>query len=204
MAQKDTHTHTVLDLCVLRITLLYSRCFSFGIGEGASTALINGMAKEGRGHAQFITGTERMQPKVRGRVPAPSEALCRAPCISLTVVSFFPQVMQSLRFALQPAVSDISVKWDLPEEVTATPLSPPITVIFQGQRLLAYYQLSGKVGTETLLLTARPYIYVPSVCLLPNVPSVTLMFSSDFKRRKWLCDSGVQVARSSVFGPPPV
>ncbi len=41
------------------------RCFSFGIGEGASTALITGMAREGSGHAQFITGTDRMQPKVR-------------------------------------------------------------------------------------------------------------------------------------------
>ncbi|XP_044058720.1 von Willebrand factor A domain-containing protein 5A-like [Siniperca chuatsi] len=41
------------------------RCFSFGIGEGASSALINGLAKEGGGHAQFVTGTDRMQPKVR-------------------------------------------------------------------------------------------------------------------------------------------
>ncbi|XP_024858831.1 von Willebrand factor A domain-containing protein 5A [Kryptolebias marmoratus] len=40
------------------------RCFSFGIGEGASSALINGLAKEGGGHPQFITGTDRMQPKV--------------------------------------------------------------------------------------------------------------------------------------------
>uniref|UniRef100_A0A3Q3CYA4 VIT domain-containing protein n=1 Tax=Haplochromis burtoni TaxID=8153 RepID=A0A3Q3CYA4_HAPBU len=40
------------------------RCFSFGIVEGASSALINGMANEGGGHAQFITGTDRMQPKV--------------------------------------------------------------------------------------------------------------------------------------------
>jgi hypothetical protein len=41
------------------------RCFSFGIGEGASTALISGVAKQARGHAQFITGQDRMQPKVR-------------------------------------------------------------------------------------------------------------------------------------------
>ncbi|XP_015260640.1 PREDICTED: von Willebrand factor A domain-containing protein 5A-like, partial [Cyprinodon variegatus] len=74
------------------------RCFSFGIGEGASSALINGMAKEGGGHAQFITGTDRMQPKV----------------------------MQSLRFALHPTVEDVSVSWDLPKEVSATILSPPI------------------------------------------------------------------------------
>ncbi|XP_042083537.1 von Willebrand factor A domain-containing protein 5A [Haplochromis burtoni] len=92
------------------------RCFSFGIGEGASSALINGMAKEGGGHAQFITGTDRMQPKV----------------------------MQSLRFALQPVVVDISVTWDLPKEVSVTVLSPPITTLFQGQRSLIYAQLSGQ------------------------------------------------------------
>ncbi|XP_030600287.1 von Willebrand factor A domain-containing protein 5A-like [Archocentrus centrarchus] len=92
------------------------RCFSFGIGEGASSALINGIAKEGGGHAQFITGTDRMQPKV----------------------------MQSLRFALQPAVVDISVTWDLPKEVSVTVLSPPITAVFQGQRSLIYAQLSGQ------------------------------------------------------------
>ncbi|XP_025754070.1 von Willebrand factor A domain-containing protein 5A isoform X2 [Oreochromis niloticus] len=92
------------------------RCFSFGIGEGASSALINGMAKEGGGDAQFITGTDRMQPKV----------------------------MQSLRFALQPAVVDISVTWDLPKEVSVTVLSPPITALFQGQRSLIYAQLTGQ------------------------------------------------------------
>ncbi|XP_072249002.1 von Willebrand factor A domain-containing protein 5A-like [Leuresthes tenuis] len=94
------------------------RCFSFGIGEGASSALINGMAKEGGGHAQFITGTDRMQPKV----------------------------MQSLRFALQPAVEDISVTWNLPKKVSATVLSPPITALFQGQRSLIYAQLSGQIS----------------------------------------------------------
>lgn len=92
------------------------RCFSFGIGEGASSALINGLAKEGGGHAQFITGTDRMQPKV----------------------------MQSLRFALHPAVVNISVTWDLPKGVSVTVLSPPITAIFQGQRSLIYAQLTGQ------------------------------------------------------------
>ncbi|XP_062274902.1 von Willebrand factor A domain-containing protein 5A-like isoform X1 [Scomber scombrus] len=92
------------------------RCFSFGIGEGASSVLINGLAKEGGGHAQFITGTDRMQPKV----------------------------MQSLRFSLQPTVVDISVTWDLPKGVSVTVLSPPITTIFQGQRSLIYAQLTGQ------------------------------------------------------------
>uniref|UniRef100_A0AAQ4QBJ0 VWFA domain-containing protein n=1 Tax=Gasterosteus aculeatus aculeatus TaxID=481459 RepID=A0AAQ4QBJ0_GASAC len=92
------------------------RCFSFGIGEGASSALINGLAKEGGGHAQFITGADRMQPKV----------------------------MQSLRFALQPAVVDVSVKWDLPSGVSVTALSPPIAALFQGQRSLVYAQFTGQ------------------------------------------------------------
>ncbi|XP_068172772.1 von Willebrand factor A domain-containing protein 5A-like [Antennarius striatus] len=92
------------------------RCFSFGIGEGASTALINGLAKEGGGHAQFITGADRMQPKA----------------------------MQSLRFALQPAVVDISVGWEVPQGVSINVLSPPITTIFQGQRSLIYAQLTGE------------------------------------------------------------
>ncbi|TDH15144.1 hypothetical protein EPR50_G00028040 [Perca flavescens] len=91
-------------------------CFSFGIGEGASSALINGLAKEGGGHAQFITDTDRMQPKV----------------------------MQSLRFALHPTVVDISFKWDLPKGVSVTALSPPITALFQGQRSLVYAQLTGQ------------------------------------------------------------
>ncbi|KAF3693020.1 von Willebrand factor A domain-containing protein 5A [Channa argus] len=92
------------------------RCFSFGIGGGASSALINGLAKEGGGHAQLITGTDRMQTKV----------------------------MQSLQFALQPAVENISVTWDLPKGVSVTVLSQPITTIFQGKRSLVYAQLTGQ------------------------------------------------------------
>ncbi|XP_076863114.1 von Willebrand factor A domain-containing protein 5A-like [Brachyhypopomus gauderio] len=105
------------------------RCFSFGIGEGASTALITGMAQEGSGHAQFITGTDRMQSKV----------------------------MQSLRFALQPAVMDISEVWSVPEGMSVSLLSPPVKVLFHGQRALIYAQLKGEAfkssdckGTITL------------------------------------------------------
>ena len=92
------------------------RCFTFGIGEGASSALINGMSKQGGGHAQFITGQERIQPKA----------------------------MQSLRFALQPCALDISLEWYLPEGVSVTPLSQPITTLFSGQRSLIYAQLTGE------------------------------------------------------------
>lgn len=56
-----------------------------------------------------------------------------------------PQVMQSLTFALQPAVTNVSLVWDLPKEASVTVLSPPIISIFQGQRSLVYAQLSGLV-----------------------------------------------------------
>ncbi|KAM9318289.1 von Willebrand factor A domain-containing protein 5A-like isoform 2-T3 [Pholidichthys leucotaenia] len=108
------NTKEVIDL--VKTNSASHRCFTFGIGEGASTALINGMAKQGGGHAQFITGTDRMQPKV----------------------------MQSLRFSLQQAVTDISVRWDLPMGVSAIVLSPQLTAIFQGQRTLFYAQLTGQ------------------------------------------------------------
>uniref|UniRef100_A0A3P9JJ41 VIT domain-containing protein n=1 Tax=Oryzias latipes TaxID=8090 RepID=A0A3P9JJ41_ORYLA len=136
------NTKEVLDL--VRENAGSHRCFSFGIGEGASSALINGLAQEGRGHAQFITGSDRMQAKV----------------------------MQSLKFALQPVVKDISVTWDLPKGVSATVLSPPITTIFQGQRSLVYAQLCGKlcVCDQRLQLVSFFHLHLPfsfsSVCRL--------------------------------------
>ena len=43
--------------------LIY-RCFSFGIGSGASSTLVKGIAEAGKGEAEFITSGERMQAKV--------------------------------------------------------------------------------------------------------------------------------------------
>lgn len=94
---------------------LKHRCFSFGIGEGASTSLIKGIARAAAGTAEFITGKERMQPKV----------------------------LRALKRSLQPVVEDISVHWELPPGLSATMLSPEQTVIFRGQRLIIYAQLTG-------------------------------------------------------------
>ncbi|KAL0154342.1 hypothetical protein M9458_050308 [Cirrhinus mrigala] len=114
-----SNTKEVLDL--VKSHVHSHRCFSFGIGEGASTALVTGMAREGSGHAQFITGTDSMQPKV----------------------------MQSLRFALQPAADNISVDWTVPAGVTVDMLSPPISALFQGQRAIIYAQIKGQSSGET-------------------------------------------------------
>ena len=40
------------------------RCFTFGIGSGASTSLVEGLAKAGNGSSEFVKEGERMQPKV--------------------------------------------------------------------------------------------------------------------------------------------
>ncbi|ETE64526.1 von Willebrand factor A domain-containing protein 5A, partial [Ophiophagus hannah] len=79
-------------------------CFSFGIGEGASTSLVKGIARAAGGSAEFITGKERMQAKA----------------------------LQSLKKALQPAVSGISLSWELPPGLEAKPVGSGPQVIFQG------------------------------------------------------------------------
>ncbi|XP_063813620.1 von Willebrand factor A domain-containing protein 5A-like isoform X2 [Pseudophryne corroboree] len=100
--QKNSHNH---------------RCFTFGIGEGASTSLIKGMARAGSGTSEFITGKDRMQPKV----------------------------LRALKCSLQPTVKDVSLTWTLPSGVEAVLLSLIPTAIFQGQRSIVYAQLKGKV-----------------------------------------------------------
>ncbi|KAM8960961.1 von Willebrand factor A domain-containing protein 5A-like [Pelodytes ibericus] len=96
------------------------RCFTFGIGEGASTALIKGMAQAANGTYEFITGEDRMQAKV----------------------------LKALKHSLQPSVRDISLKWSLPSGVESVPLSKPPSAIFQGQRSIVYAQLKGKAADE--------------------------------------------------------
>ncbi|CAM5156983.1 unnamed protein product [Eretmochelys imbricata] len=92
------------------------RCFSFGIGDGASTALIKGIARAVGGSAKFITRQDRMQPKVP----------------------------QSLKWALQLSVTGISLSWDLPPGIQAELLHWDPEVIFAGQRCLVYAQLRGQ------------------------------------------------------------
>uniref|UniRef100_A0A674JF16 von Willebrand factor A domain containing 5A n=1 Tax=Terrapene triunguis TaxID=2587831 RepID=A0A674JF16_9SAUR len=107
------------------------RCFSFGIGEGASMALVKGIARAAGGSTEFIMGQDRMQPKA----------------------------LQSLNRALQPAVTGISLRWDLPPGMEAALLGWGPEVIFPGQRCLIYAQLHTAVGGITLQYCIQDQTY---------------------------------------------
>ncbi|KAM4707367.1 von Willebrand factor A domain-containing protein 5A-like [Discoglossus pictus] len=115
------------------------RCFAFGIGEGASTALIKGISRAASGTCEFITGKERMQPKV----------------------------LKTLKCSLQPTVKDVSLKWTLPSGLESVQLSPTPMAIFQGQRSIVYAQVKGKVGEETEGQVCLEYTFKEDVVTNP-------------------------------------
>ena len=54
----------VVKLCLHECLISLFRCFTFGIGSGASTELVEGLAMAGNGSAEFVKEGERLQPKV--------------------------------------------------------------------------------------------------------------------------------------------
>ncbi|XP_040191530.1 von Willebrand factor A domain-containing protein 5A-like isoform X1 [Rana temporaria] len=124
------------------------RCFSFGIGEGASTALIKGMARVASGNYEFITGKDRLQPKV----------------------------LKALKCALQPTIKEITLNWTLHPDVEQNLVSQAPTVLFQGQRSIVYVQFKGKLEEEKEARVSLQYNYKEEI--VTNELHFTLKFGN--------------------------
>ncbi|XP_075617973.1 von Willebrand factor A domain-containing protein 5B2 isoform X1 [Balearica regulorum gibbericeps] len=86
------------------------RCFSFGMGPRACRRLLKGMAKVSRGRAEFLSPAERLQPKL----------------------------IKSLKKAIEPAVSDITIDWYVPDSMEALLSPTELPALYPGDRLVSY------------------------------------------------------------------
>jgi Vault protein inter-alpha-trypsin domain/von Willebrand factor type A domain len=102
-----TNTDAVIELAGKHTD--HARLFAFGIGAGSSQHLVRGMARAGRGAAEFIYPGEAIEPKV---------------------------VRQFVRL-LSPALTDVRMNWGALGDgaVQAPSVVPPV---FAGGRLLLY------------------------------------------------------------------
>ncbi|KAK3723599.1 hypothetical protein QZH41_019314 [Actinostola sp. cb2023] len=110
------NTQQVIEL--VRTNATRARCFTFGIGAGASTALVKGVARAGKGMAEFVASGDKLRAKV----------------------------IKVLKNALQPALLDCEVTWDLPEGCSAKSIPDVPPPIFSGNSLIMY----GLVSDDSL------------------------------------------------------
>ncbi|TEA33602.1 hypothetical protein DBR06_SOUSAS3910168 [Sousa chinensis] len=103
-----SNTGKVLEL--LRNHAFSTRCYSFGIGPNVCHRLVKGLATVSKGSAEFLVEGERLQPKM----------------------------VKSLKKAMAPVLSDVTVEWVFPEttEVLISPVST--SSLFPGERLVGY------------------------------------------------------------------
>ncbi|XP_053865303.1 von Willebrand factor A domain-containing protein 5B1 [Malaclemys terrapin pileata] len=103
-----SNTGKVIEL--LRNQSFSTRCYSFGIGQKACRRLVRGLAAVSKGSAEFLAEGERLQPKM----------------------------IKSLKKAMSPVLSDVTVEWVFPEttEVLISPVSA--SCLFPGDRLVGY------------------------------------------------------------------
>ncbi|RMC02021.1 hypothetical protein DUI87_21183 [Hirundo rustica rustica] len=86
------------------------RCFSFGMGPRACRRLLKAVAKVSRGRAEFLSPAERLQPKL----------------------------IKSLKKAIEPAISDITIDWYVPDSMEALLSPTELPALYPGDRLISY------------------------------------------------------------------
>ncbi|XP_051482933.1 von Willebrand factor A domain-containing protein 5B2 [Apus apus] len=97
-------------LRLLRRQASTARCFSFGMGPRACRRLLKGMAKVSRGCAEFLSPAERLQPKL----------------------------IKSLKKAVEPAISDITIDWYVPDSMEALLSPTELPALYPGDHLISY------------------------------------------------------------------
>ncbi|CAH1801770.1 unnamed protein product [Owenia fusiformis] len=87
-----------------------TRVFTFGIGDGASTSLVKGLADAGKGKSEFVTGSDNLRAKV----------------------------MSSLKCSMQPSISDLDLQWNLPKGVSAVKIPKQFPPVFADEKFVVY------------------------------------------------------------------
>jgi len=98
------------------------RVFALGIGSHVSSALVKGIARAGRGTAEFVDGDE--------------------------AAAVESAVERQMTVATTPALDDVRVDWGISSEGEETPYEAPPLLAYQ--RFVAYYLVPGNVVPKTV------------------------------------------------------
>lgn len=107
------------------------------MGPRACRRLLKGMAKVSRGRAEFLSPAERLQPKV---TPGQRRGTWghRGHCSLCHQLLSPPQLIKSLKKAIEPAISDITIDWYVPESMEALLSPTELPALYPGDRLVSY------------------------------------------------------------------
>ena len=150
-------TNTDAVLALVKQHAARARVFTFGIGAGSSHHLVNGLARAGRGAAEFIHPGERIEPKVVrqfGRLLSPALTDVRVSWGGLDArqtPSVVPPVFAGDRLLLYAFVRSLHVE---PATFQITAVSPSGPVAFE----VAFDPSAVAIGTTVATLAARARI----------------------------------------------
>ncbi|OXB77281.1 UNVERIFIED_CONTAM: hypothetical protein H355_002273 [Colinus virginianus] len=108
---------------VLELLRSHSCSTSFGVGPHACSRLVQGVAAVSRGIAEFLAEGERLQPKL----------------------------IRSLKKAMAPVLSDVTVEWVFPESTEALVSPISTSCLFPGDHLVGY-----SIVCDTSLYIPKP------------------------------------------------